>query len=75
MQIKEDFCPACLAVIPMAFGAFGTATNSNETVPQHELQHRRKRNKMIQHISIAILIISVLVFVYFKFIKKCESCR
>ena len=86
VHIKEDFCPICLAGIPLLFsGGIGTATalqnnrdENSEYIDEselYEIQEQRKKRKRIIHWSIAIFILSLLIIIYFKFIKPCDECR
>jgi hypothetical protein len=66
-DVKEDFCPPCLAAVPLAFGAGGAKFSENIKNPTTQ--------KWIWGVSIGTVIIAVGVIVYFKFIKKCTTCR
>ena len=66
-DIKEDFCPPCLA-IPLAFGGAGGAKFS-------ESISNPTTRKWIMGGFIAITVLAVAVFIYFKFIKKCNTCK
>ncbi len=77
-EIKESFCPVCIAAVPLAFSGItaGLASQSDgEDDRQYAVRVRHHRNKKIMWIAILIGIISLSVIIYFKFIKKCESCR
>lgn len=73
-DIKENFCPACLA-IPLVFAGVGGAgaAKSSEENPEETIK-RKKMNKFIYYTSIATVILSIAVFIYYMFIKKCEDC-
>ena len=66
-DVKEDFCPPCLAAVPIAFGAGGAAFSETISNPV-------TRN-WILGISIMTFVIAVAFFIYFKFIKKCTTCK
>jgi hypothetical protein len=67
-DVKEDFCGACAMAIPTALGMTGTAALSGNT------SGTNKKYKIILFwISIAITVLSVAAFIYFK--KTCSSCR
>lgn len=78
-EIKEDFCPICIAAIPLAFGASGAGAakisdsgNNDDNCP---IKKRKKHfMKILFWSSIAISVISLFVIIYFKYIKKCEGC-
>ena len=59
-KIKEDFCPACIAIpIAMASGGVGT-----------QFTH----NKYIIWGSILVTVLMIFIYIYYKYIKKCSSC-
>jgi lipoprotein signal peptidase len=59
-MVKEDFCPACLT-IPLAFAGAGTAFGS----------HNKAKYKWAMWITI----ISVVLTIYFIYVKKCTTCK
>lgn len=61
MVVKENFCGACLT-IPLAFGTLGTAIGAE------------KKAKLKQW-AIILTVISVLLTIYFVYIKKCSTCK
>lgn len=67
-EVQEDFCPACVAV-PLAFAGAGAAG-----VGMNKKGGRQKYKKMLLYIGVPTAIISILVAVYFLWIKKCEEC-
>jgi len=66
-DVKEDFCPPCLAAVPLAFGAGGTKFSESISNP--------KTKSIIFWGSIGTIIIAAAVIIYFKFIKKCATCK
>ena len=72
-EIKESFCLPCLAPI-IALAAAGTAAGAAAT-PQEKEKQRKIRLGIIWG-SVGLTILSILIFVYFKWIrkKKCKSC-
>ena len=66
-NIKEEFCGACAMAIPAALGITGTAIAGKSGGGD------RKYKKIILWSSIAITILSVAAFIYFK--RTCSSCR
>jgi len=65
--IKEDFCPPCLAAIPLAFGAGGAKFSGG-------IKNPTVKNFLLWG-SISVVAIAISVIVYFKFIKKCTTCK
>ena len=61
MDIREDFCGACLT-IPLAFAGAGTAIGAE------------KRAKLKQW-AIIFTVISVALTIYFVYVKKCSTCK
>jgi hypothetical protein len=61
MDIKEDFCGACLT-IPLAFMGAGTAIGS-------------EKKALLYKSAIVITIISIGLTIYYISIKKCSTCR
>ena len=61
MDIREDFCGACLT-IPLAFAGAGTAIGAE------------KRAKLKQW-AIIFTVISVVLTIYFVYVKKCSTCK
>ncbi len=77
-ETKEGFCIGCLAIpLALAGGAGAAATSANMTDDEKK-KHKKKMvwKKILFWGSIALTIISVFIFIYFKFIKKnCKSCN
>ncbi len=70
--LKEDFCAVCLLPIAALVGA-GTAAGAAATPQEKEKQ--RKISLGIMWGSVGLMILSILFFVYFMWIrKKCKSC-
>ena len=65
-EIKEPFCPICIAAVPLAFSV--TAGAASNTVEEIE-----RRNQIIKWCTI-IGIISTFIIIYFMFIAKCDDC-
>jgi hypothetical protein len=71
-EIKEGFCVACLAPIA-ALAAAGTAAGAAATPQEKEKQ--RKISLGIMWGSVGLTVLSILIFIYFMWIrKKCSSC-
>ena len=70
-MIKENFCPVCIAAVPLAFSV--TAGGSNILIEEEDCEKRKKRNnRMRMYVIIGVL--SLAVILYFTFIKKCQEC-
>ena len=68
-NVKEDFCPVCLAV-PLALMSSGAAISSDQKGTTKDT----KRN--LRYLSIFLLIIAIMIGVYVSQNKdKCNSCR
>lgn len=65
-EIKESFCPACIA-LPLAMAGVG-ATGAGSS------QKDKNLKKWMMIGGIVVSVISILVAVYFLFIKKCQTC-
>jgi uncharacterized membrane protein YjfL (UPF0719 family) len=65
-EIKEDFCSACISV-PLALAGVGmTGAGSGGNY--------KKSKKILLWGGLAMVILSILVAVYFLYIRKCNSC-
>jgi hypothetical protein len=67
VETKENFCPPCLAAVPLAFGAGGTAVSGGISNP-------KVKNALFWG-SLSVVVVSIGVIVYFKLIKKCSTCK
>lgn len=65
-EIKEEFCGACLAV-PLALAGAGAASVGAKG-------SYKKNRKALLWTGILTVIISILIMVYFVWIKKCDKC-
>ena len=87
-HIKEDFCPVCVAAVPLAFSMAGAgtakATEQNEIDncdgedDDEKEQNKRRiqyRNKWIFSVCGAVGVISLIVIIYFIFFQKCDDCE
>ena len=68
-DIKEPFCAACIAVPLAMVGAGASAYGANK-----QGSHKKTKQIMLWG-GLTVTLISVLVAVYFLFIKKCKTCR
>lgn len=69
LQSKENFCPACLAAIPLAFGGLGSGIKA-ATLSEEE----KKKNKRKNIIWIVVSILSLLLAYYFYKRSKSGQC-
>ena len=72
-RIREDFCPACLAV-PLIFAGGGAAAACSLS-PEEEEEAKKNRRALIIWGGIITTILSIAVYIYFRFVKKCKSCQ
>lgn len=68
---KEYFCGACL-MIPVAFAGIGASAYGASSRSKHKKQ--KKITRWLLFGGIATVIISILIWIYFKYIKKCTEC-
>ncbi|ADO00410.1 hypothetical protein WIV_gp067 [Wiseana iridescent virus] len=61
MVVKENFCGACLT-IPLAFAGAGTAIGA-------------EKKAQLQKWAIIFTVVSIVLTIYFVYIKKCRECR
>jgi predicted nucleic acid-binding Zn ribbon protein len=65
-DIKEPFCPVCIAAVPLAFSVTAGAASTN-------IEEKQRRNHIMKWCTI-VGIISTLIILYFWLAVKCESC-
>jgi ABC-type proline/glycine betaine transport system permease subunit len=68
IHVKEEFCGAC-AAIPFAFAGVGASAYGSSSRGNHKNQ-----KKIALWGGIISVIISVLIAVYYLWIKKCTDC-
>lgn len=61
MDVKENFCGACLT-IPLAFAGAGTAFGA-------------EKKAQLQKWAIIFTVVSVLLTVYFVYYRNCKACK
>jgi len=61
MDVKENFCGACLT-IPLAFASAGTAFGA-------------KQKAQLKNWAIVFTIVSLVLTFYFIYVRKCRSCK
>jgi hypothetical protein len=87
-QIREEFCPICIAAVPLAFSMAGASTakateqneidNCDGEDDDEKEQNKiriKYRNTMIFSICGFVGIISIIVIIYFMFFQKCDDCE
>ena len=72
MVLIEKFCPACLTTPLMLMVNGGLSTIKNKSDINSKEYHRRIRIK-IMFTSIS-LFISLMIFIFYTYIKKCGAC-
>lgn len=70
-MIQEEFCPVCVAAVPLAFSL--TEGTRNSIVEEKDIEKRKKRNFRMK-MCIIIGILSLGVIFYFTFLRKCDEC-
>jgi len=75
-ELKENFCPPCLAAIPLAFAA--TGAGASQAIDGTSNENKNLKNILIWS-SIWITVASVLFYIVYKLlihfkIIKCKSC-
>jgi hypothetical protein len=81
-EIKEDFCPPCLAAIPLAFAATGAGASQ---VIDGSTDEGKKNKNMLKTVSLWVFLIfisCVLTYLMWLFCKwiliklfKCNDCK
>lgn len=68
-EVREDFCAAC-ATIPLAMAGAGLGLAGAKKGQKHKMQ-----KKILLGSAIGTIALSILIAVYFIYIKKCDDCR
>lgn len=71
-NVKEPFCPICIAAIPLAFSVSTGTLVASTTDEDCEEDDRRKRNNVVAG-CVSISIVLILIMAYF-YIIQCASC-
>ena len=72
-KLQENFCPVCIATLPMAFSLVqGSNSLNTEDEETYEQQRKRKRNL---NLYILIGIISTAVIFYYTVLAPCDKCK
>lgn len=66
-QTKEEFCAPCLMAVPLAVGIGGAGVSAGSK------DNNKKIKKIILWSSIALIIISIIVYIILK--SRCNTCR
>jgi ABC-type Mn2+/Zn2+ transport system permease subunit len=66
-EIKEDFCPACIAV-PLAMAGAGIAGAGSSGAKENA-----KRNKIMMWVGIVIALLSLVAGLYYAY--TCNTCK
>jgi hypothetical protein len=67
-DVIEEFCGACLA-IPFAFAGVGVSTYGASSRGKHKSQ-----KNIALWVGIVTILVSIMVAVYYIWIKKCTDC-
>jgi hypothetical protein len=73
-HIVEKFCPACVAV-PLIFASGGTALVANGTMTPEEQERQERNKRIVTCVSIMLMLLSIGVFVYYRYYADCTSCK
>jgi hypothetical protein len=68
-NIKEDFCPVCIASVPLAFALVSSSEDSHEQEQkqkEHDQKHKKKRSSSNYIYPLLFIIFCIAVFYYFK---------
>ena len=68
-DVREDFCPACLA-IPLAMAGAGASVAGSNKSAKFKLQ-----KKVLLWGGIFTVLVSVAIVIYYICIKDCKDCR
>jgi hypothetical protein len=73
---REDFCPPCLAAIPLAFAATSTgASVGMEDGSNNSGKNKLKRTLLLVGVTIGSLVLTFLFIWFMFFKKKCTTCK
>jgi len=67
-EVKEEFCGACLA-IPIALVGIGASRYESNSRIEY-----KKQKKWIFYGGVIVITISILIIIYYIWIKKCSTC-
>ena len=66
---REDFCGACLT-IPLAMAGVGMGAVGSGKRGNH-----KKLKKIALWVGLFLVLLSILISIYFIYIRKCSDCR
>ena len=76
--MKEEFCPPCLAAIPLAFAATSTGASAaidDGSNHSDKKKAKLKRTLLLVGVTVGSLALTFL-FIWFMFFKnKCTTCK
>lgn len=72
VKVKENFCAACLAVPLILAGSTATGAGA---MSKEEKEKKDKKKQCLMWGGVLLTIISIGVFVYFRYYSNCKSCR
>lgn len=68
-ESKEGFCGACIAA-PLAMVGAGASVYGASSKKKH-----KNTKKIILWVGISVTVLSVLIVIYYLWIKKCSDCE
>ena len=75
--MKEEFCPPCLAAIPLAFAATSTGASAaiDDGSNTNNNKSKLKRTLFLVGVTIGSIVLTFL-FIWYMFLKKnCTTCK
>ena len=71
-NVKEPFCPICIAAVPLAFSVSTGTLVASTTDEDCEEEEKTKRNNVVTGcVSISIILLFIIAYFY---IIRCASC-
>jgi hypothetical protein len=56
--IRENFCPACIAALPLAFGGLGSGIKA-ATMSEEEKKKNKRKNVMLIVFSVVLTLLAI----------------
>lgn len=74
-NLKESFCPICIASVPIAFSLAGDRVNmlNNDDQEFETINNRHRKQKQFFYRIIVAVAISVII--YYTIFAPCDSCK
>ena len=69
-NVKESFCPVCIAAVPLAFSVTTGVAAASEEDEYITLAHRRRIINWCTFIGL----FSTFIIIYYMYYVKCQSC-